>query len=66
MINSVRRPSWRPRRPASLVGNDNLKRDLLPSVAAEDFACFLEQKPGASIGTGNGNAEGAAMLHNSN
>jgi hippurate hydrolase len=49
---------------ASLVGDDNVKRDLLPSMAAEDFACFLERKPGAYIWIGNGNAEGAAMLHN--
>src|SRR5262249_8147975 len=32
---------------ASLVGDDNVKRDLLQSMAAEDFACFLERKPGA-------------------
>jgi amidohydrolase len=29
---------------ASLVGDDNVKRDLLPSMAAEDFAWFLEKK----------------------
>jgi hypothetical protein len=32
---------------ASLVGDSNVKRDMLPSMAAEDFACFLEKKPGA-------------------
>jgi hypothetical protein len=48
---------------ASLVGENNVKRDLLPSMAAEDFACFLESKPGAYIWIGNGNAEGAGMLH---
>jgi metal-dependent amidase/aminoacylase/carboxypeptidase family protein len=47
-----------------LVGDDNVKRDMLPSMAAEDFACFLERKPGAYIWIGNGNAAGAAMLHN--
>jgi hypothetical protein len=31
---------------ASIVGSSSVKRDLLPSMAAEDFACFLEQKPG--------------------
>jgi len=37
---------------------------MLPSMAAEDFACFLERKPGAYIWLGNGSDEGAAMLHN--
>jgi amidohydrolase len=49
---------------SSLVGEGNVKRDLLPSMAAEDFACFLEQKPGAYIWIGNGTAEAGGMLHN--
>jgi len=36
---------------ASLVGDNNVKRDMLPSMAAEDFAWFLEKKPGAYIGS---------------
>jgi len=47
-----------------LAGDANVERDLLPSTAAEDFAYFLEKKPGAYIWIGNGNAEGAAMLQN--
>jgi amidohydrolase len=49
-----------------LVGSDNVRRDLLPSMAAEDFACFLERRPGAYIWIGNGAGAGAdqAMLHN--
>ena len=49
---------------ASLVGESNVKRDLLPSMAAEDFACFLEQRPGAYIWIGNGTAEAGGILHN--
>ena len=49
---------------ASIVGADNVKRDPLPSMAAEDFACFLEQKPGAYIWIGNGTAETGGILHN--
>ena len=49
---------------ADLVGRDNLRRDLLPSMAAEDFAWFLESKPGAYIWIGNGADAGQAMLHN--
>jgi amidohydrolase len=49
---------------ASLVGEGNVRRDMLPSMAAEDFACFLERKPGAYIWIGNGSAERGGMLHN--
>ncbi|HVC54313.1 MAG TPA: M20 aminoacylase family protein, partial [Stellaceae bacterium] len=49
---------------ADLVGADNVRRDLLPSMGAEDFAWFLEEKPGAYIWIGNGAAAGQAMLHN--
>ena len=49
---------------ASLVGERNVKRNLLPSMAAEDFACFLERKPGAYIWIGNGTAEAGGILHN--
>jgi hippurate hydrolase len=31
--------------------------------SASRFVCFLEWEPGAYIGIGNGNAEGAARLH---
>jgi amidohydrolase len=49
---------------ASLVGAQNVQREILPSMAAEDFACFLEEKPGAYIWIGNGGGEGGAVLHN--
>ncbi len=49
---------------AALVGGDNVRRDLLPSMGAEDFACFLEKKPGAYIWIGNGAGVDQAMLHN--
>jgi hippurate hydrolase len=49
---------------AALVGPDKVRRDLLPSMGAEDFACFLEKKPGAYIWIGNGAAADQAMLHN--
>jgi amidohydrolase len=49
---------------AGLVGGDNIRRDLLPSMAAEDFAWFLEKRPGAYIWIGNGAGTDEAMLHN--
>src|SRR3984893_16057966 len=48
---------------AELVGDGNVRRDLLPSMGAEDFACFLEKKPGAYIWISNGAAGDQAMLH---
>jgi hippurate hydrolase len=48
----------------SVVGDGNVKRDLLPSMGAEDFAFFLERKPGAYIWVGNGSAATGGLLHN--
>jgi hippurate hydrolase len=63
-INSCREAEVAATAAASLVGDDNVKRDMLPNMAAEDFALFLEKKPGTYIWIGNGDAGGAAMLHN--
>jgi amidohydrolase len=49
---------------AALVGADKVRHDLLPSMGAEDFAFFQEEKPGAYIWIGNGAAPDRAMLHN--
>src|SRR5262252_4521611 len=62
-VNSPRETELAATAAASLVGDDSVKRDLLPSMAAEDFAWFLENKPGAYIWIGNGSDEGGANLH---
>jgi amidohydrolase len=62
-INSASETELAASAAASLVGDENVKRDMLPSMAAEDFACFLEKKPGAYIWIGNGCAENRGMLH---
>ncbi len=49
---------------AAIVGAGNVERDLLPSMGAEDFAFFLERKPGAYIWIGNGSAADGGLLHN--
>jgi metal-dependent amidase/aminoacylase/carboxypeptidase family protein len=36
---------------------------MLQSMGAEDFAWFLEEKPGAYIWIGNGSAERGGVLH---
>jgi hippurate hydrolase len=43
-----------------------LRRDLLPAMTGEDFAWFLEQRPGAFVWIGNGPTQGGRELHNSN
>ena len=51
----------------SLVGRDNVVRDLEPSMGAEDFYFMLQVKPGAylRIGQGEENGVGSCFLHNS-
>jgi hippurate hydrolase len=43
-----------------------LRRDLLPAMTGEDFAWYLEYRPGAFVWIGNGPGEGGCELHNSN
>ncbi len=50
---------------ATLVGGDNVVRDLDPSMGAEDFSFMLEARPGAFARLGQGGAEGSCFLHNS-
>jgi hippurate hydrolase len=48
----------------ALVGADRVTTDARPSMGAEDFAFFLQHKPGAYVWIGNGPGEGGCMLHN--
>jgi metal-dependent amidase/aminoacylase/carboxypeptidase family protein len=43
-----------------------LRRDLAPAMTGEDFAWYLQQRPGTFAWIGNGPAEGGRALHNSN
>ena len=49
----------------SIVGAENVVRDLEPSMGAEDFSFMLQSKPGAYLRLGQGNGVGGAALHNS-
>ena len=51
---------------AALVGEDNVVRDLEPSMGAEDFSFMLQKKPGAYLRLGQGTQSGptACHLHN--
>jgi hippurate hydrolase len=44
-----------------VAGPGNVRRDLLPSMGAEDFSFLLQQKPGSYVWIGNG--ENRAFLH---
>jgi hippurate hydrolase len=49
---------------AEVVGAANVDRAGGLTMASEDFACMLEQKPGAYIQIGNGEGEGGCEVHN--
>ena len=53
----------------SLVGADNVERQLEPSMGAEDFSFMLQARPGAYLRLGQGGAQGGTQgsvpLHSS-
>lgn len=50
---------------ASLVGPENVVRNLEPSMGSEDFSFMLRERPGAFARLGQGGAEDGCFLHNS-
>ncbi|AVP58754.1 M20 aminoacylase family protein [Pulveribacter suum] len=50
---------------ASLLGTENVVRDLEPSMGAEDFSFMLQAKPGAYLRLGQGMGAGHSLLHSS-
>jgi len=49
---------------SALVGADRVTMNARPSMGAEDFAYFLQRKPGSYVWIGNGAGEGGCTLHN--
>jgi amidohydrolase len=49
----------------SLVGADNVVRNLDPSMGSEDFAFMLQARPGAFARLGQGGADRGTFLHSS-
>ena len=49
---------------AEMVGEENINRHSGLIMASEDFSQMLEKVPGAFIRIGNGDGEGACMVHN--
>ncbi|MDD5298798.1 MAG: M20 family metallopeptidase [Rhodocyclaceae bacterium] len=53
------------RRVAAIVlGQDQVRTDMKPTMGAEDFSFMLREKPGCYVWLGNGPGEGGCMLHN--
>jgi amidohydrolase len=48
----------------ALLGADQVRKNELPSMAAEDFAYMLREKPGCYVWLGNGPGTGGCTLHN--
>jgi hippurate hydrolase len=46
----------------SVLGEGKVRRDMVPSMASEDFAFMAQECPGVYIWLGNG--EDSASLHN--
>ncbi|HET6196628.1 MAG TPA: amidohydrolase [Acetobacteraceae bacterium] len=46
-------------------GGLELRRDMAPAMTGEDFAWYLEQRPGAFVWIGNGPADDGRALHSS-
>jgi len=61
-VNTPRETDFAAEVAESLVGPENVVRDMDPSMGAEDFAFMLQVKPGAYLRIGQG-GEGSCMLH---
>lgn len=51
---------------AAADGGLAVRRDMVPSLASEDFGVYLEHRPGAFVWIGNGPSDGGRELHNPN
>ena len=49
---------------AEICGDDQVNRNVLPSLGGEDFSYMLRAVPGAMVWLGNGSGEGGCFLHN--
>lgn len=63
-VNSAREAEFAARVGETIFGAGNVVRDADPTMGAEDFAYFLQEKPGAYVFLGQGGADGGCFLHN--
>lgn len=63
-INAPAETELAARAARDVVGTARVHTDLPPSMGSEDFAFFLQQRPGCYIWLGAGDRPGSCMLHN--
>ena len=63
-VNSAREADFAARVGETVFGAANVVRDADPTMGAEDFAYFLQARPGAYVFLGQGGSEGGCLLHN--
>src|SRR6266851_5500046 len=49
---------------AEICGEEQVERNVAPSLGGEDFSYMLQAVPGAMVWLGNGPGEGGCLLHN--
>jgi amidohydrolase len=49
---------------AEICGEEQVQRNIAPSLGGEDFSYMLQAVPGAMLWLGNGPGEGGCLLHN--
>jgi hippurate hydrolase len=64
-VNHAREAEFAATVAETLVGRENVVRNLDPSMGSEDFSFMLQAKPGAFARLGQGGIEGGCFLHNS-
>ncbi len=65
LVNSTEATKKSIQAATNLVGGKNVDENAIPIMGSEDFAFYLEKKPGAYILIGNGEGEvGGCMVHN--
>ncbi len=65
-INSAAESDLAAAAAAEVVGRKNVRGDLNPKLASEDFAFMLGEKPGSYVWLGNGPGDDGCLLHNPN
>lgn len=63
-VNSKAEAEWAAKAATEVVGEGNVHIGVRPSMASEDFAFMLQQRPGAYIWMGVDGAEPSKPLHN--
>jgi amidohydrolase len=67
-INTEQEATYSARAAADIVGDENVIRDKLPGMGAEDFSWMLNERPGCYVLIGNGTegGPGGCHVHNPN